>query len=142
MSPSAPVKKLAVLACMDARVDPKRLLGLADGDAHVIRNAGGVASDDAIRSLAVSQHLLGTEEIVVIGHTDCGMATFSDEEFARRMEAAAGERPPWSALTFDDLERSVRESVERISASPFLLHRDRVRGLIYDVETDGLREVV
>jgi carbonic anhydrase len=130
-----------VLACMDARLDPARILGLAEGDAHVIRNAGGVVSDDALRSLAISQNLLGTEEIVLIHHTDCGMLTFTDEEFASRLEDETGERPEWPVHTFDDLEQNVRDSIERIRSSPFVPHTDKVRGFVYEVETGRLREV-
>jgi carbonic anhydrase len=138
---SPPDRKVAVLTCMDARLDPARILGLEEGDAHVIRNAGGVVSDDAIRSLAISQHLLGTEEVVVIQHTDCGMLTLSDEEFAARLESETGRRPDWSAHTFDDLEAHLRDSIERIRHDPFLLRTDSVRGFIYEVETGRLREL-
>jgi carbonic anhydrase len=141
MLPSAPARKLAVVACMDARLNPSELLGLAAGDAHVIRNAGGVITDDAIRSLAISQRLLGTEEIVLVQHTDCGMLGLDEREFTRTLEADAGFEPPWDIGAFDDLERSVRESIARIEASPFLPCRDRVRGLIYDVATGRVREV-
>jgi carbonic anhydrase len=139
--PLPPGKKVAVLACMDARLIPTRVLGLNEGDAHVIRNAGGVASDDAIRSLAISQHLLGTEEVIVIHHTDCGMLTFTDEEFADKLEQAAGERPRWTAHAFSDLEQDVRDSIAKIKESPFVPEADSVRGFIYDVETGELREV-
>jgi carbonic anhydrase len=136
-----PRRKLAVLACMDARVDPARLLGLEEGDAHVIRNAGGVVTDDALRSLAISQHLLGTEEIVVIAHTDCGMLTFTDDEFADGLERETGERPGWRAHAFPDLEQGVRDGIERIRSSPFVPRTDSVRGFVYEVETGRLREV-
>jgi carbonic anhydrase len=136
-----PARKVAVLACMDARLDPARALGLQEGDAHVIRNAGGVVTDDEIRSLAISQHLLGTEEIIVIHHTDCGMLTFTDDEFAQRLEDAAGERPQWSAHAFGDLEQSVRDSVQRIKDSPFIPRKQSVRGFVYEVESGRLREV-
>ena len=126
---------------MDARLDPIRILGLELGDAHVIRNAGGVVSDEEIRSLAISQHLLGTEEVVLIHHTDCGMASFTDEELADRLEREAGERPPWPGRAFSDLEQSLRDSISRVAESPFLPHRDRVRGFVYEVETGRLREV-
>lgn len=139
--PLPPGKKVAVLACMDARLIPTRVLGLNEGDAHVIRNAGGVASDDAIRSLAISQHLLGTEEVIVIHHTDCGMLTFTDEEFADKLEQAAGERPEWTAHAFSDLEQDVRDSIAKIKESPFIPEADSVRGVIYDVKTGELREV-
>jgi carbonic anhydrase len=126
---------------MDARLDPARVLGLEEGDAHVIRNAGGVVSQDAIRSLAISQNLLGTEEIVLIQHTDCGMLTFTDEEFAAKLEEETGSRPEWRAHAFGDLEDSVRSSIERIKADPFLPRTDSVRGFVYEVETGRLREV-
>ena len=138
--PLPPARKLAVLACMDARLDPAKVLGLAEGDAHVIRNAGGVVSDDALRSLAISQNLLGTEEIVLIHHTDCGLLKITDEEFADRLEEEAGQRPEWSAHAFSDLEESVRESIARIEASPFLPNK-AVRGFVYEIETGELREV-
>jgi carbonic anhydrase len=137
----APVKKVAVLACMDARLDPARVLGLREGDAHILRNAGGVVTDEDIRSLSISQHLLGTEEIVLIGHTDCGMATFTDEEFAARLEAETGQRPGWHANTFDDVDEAVRTSMRRIHESPFIPHKSSVRGFVYEVETGLLREV-
>jgi carbonic anhydrase len=139
--PGPPRRRVAVLACMDARLDPARVLGLEEGDAHVIRNAGGVVSDDAIRSLAISQNLLGTVEIVLIQHTDCGMLTFTDEEFAAKLEEETGSRPEWRALAFTDLEDSVRRSVERIRADPFVPRTDSVRGFVYEVETGRLREV-
>jgi len=139
--PSPPGRKVAVVACMDARLNPYGVLGLQEGDAHVIRNAGGVVTDDTIRSLAISQHLLGTEEIILIHHTGCGMLTFSDEDFKRTLEAHAGERPPWPVETFADLDDDVRESISRIEASPFILRKEEVRGFVYDVETGRLREV-
>jgi len=139
--PAAPRRRLAVLTCMDARIDPSRVLGLAPGDAHVIRNAGAVVTDDAIRSLAISQTMLGTREVMVIAHTDCGLLTFTDEAFADHLEETANRRPDWRAHAFDDLEASVRASVERIGASPFLPHTDSVRGFVYEVETGRLREV-
>jgi carbonic anhydrase len=138
--PLAPAKKLAVVACMDARLNPYGVLGLQEGDAHIIRNAGGVVTDDEIRSLAISQHLLGTEEIVLLHHTDCGMLTFSDEQFAQRLEEATGQRPSWSANTFESLEGDVRESMRRIQDSPFI-PRKNVRGFVYDVHTGRLSEV-
>ena len=136
-----PAKRLAVLACMDARLMPARLLGLEEGDAHVIRNAGGVVSDDAIRSLAISQHLLGTEEIVLIHHTDCGMLNITDDGFRARLRDEAGEEPGWPVHAFDDLEDHLRESVRRIRESPFIPRTDSVRGFVYEVETGRLREV-
>jgi carbonic anhydrase len=139
--PAPPAMKAAVLTCMDARVDPARILGLQEGDAHVIRNAGGVVTDDEIRSLAISQHLLGTEEIVLIHHSDCGMLKFTDEAFAAKLEEAAGERPTWRAHAIGDIEESVRESIRRIVESPFVPHTSKVRGFVYDVETGLLREV-
>jgi len=139
--PMPPGKKVAVVACMDARLNPYGLLGLEEGDAHVIRNAGGVITDDEIRSLAISQNLLGTEEIVLIHHTDCGMLTFTDEEFAAKLEDETGSKPEWSAEAFSDLDDDVRNSVARIKDSPFIPKTDSVRGFVYDVETGGLREV-
>jgi carbonic anhydrase len=139
--PLPPGKKVAVLACMDARLNPYGLLGLSEGDAHVIRNAGGIVSDDAIRSLAISQNLLGTEEIILIHHTDCGMLTFTDEELAGKLETETGQRPDWNAQAFTDLEGDVRAGIEKIKASPFVPRTDRVRGFVYEVETGSLREV-
>jgi carbonic anhydrase len=139
--PRNPARKLAVLACMDARLDPAKLLGLDDGDAHVIRNAGGVVSDDALRSLAISQNLLGTVEIILIHHTDCGMLTFTDDEFADTLEAETGARPEWPVHTFDDLDENVKASIDRIRNSPFVPHTDKVKGYVYEVETGRLREV-
>jgi carbonic anhydrase len=139
--PLPPAKKLAVVACMDARLNPYPILGLELGDAHVIRNAGGVITDDEIRSLAISQHLLGTEEIMLIHHTDCGMLTFNDQEFAERLEAETGTRPSWEARSFPDLEDDVRDSIRRITESPFIPRKDSVRGFVYDVHTGELREV-
>jgi carbonic anhydrase len=139
--PLPPARKLAVLACMDARLDPAKVLGLNEGDAHVIRNAGGVVSDDALRSLAISQNLLGTEEIILIHHTDCGMLTFTDDEFADKLETETGQRPEWRAHAFDDLEQNVKDSIDKIRNSPFVPHTNNVRGFVYDVETGALREV-
>jgi carbonic anhydrase len=139
--PLPPAKKLAVVACMDARLNVYKILGLDDGDAHVIRNAGGVVSDDAIRSLAISQRLLGTEEIVLIHHTDCGMLTFHDDEFKRSIQKETGIKPEWAAESFDDLDEDVRQSIARIKSSPFIPHTDAVRGFVYDVKTGRLREV-
>jgi carbonic anhydrase len=138
--PLPPGRKIAVLACMDARLDPARVLGLEEGDAHVIRNAGGVVGEDAIRSLAISQHLLGTEEIILIHHTDCGMLTFSDEQFAAQLRDQTGEEPDWDAGAFADLDIDVRDSLRRIRESPFIPHKN-VRGFIYEVESGRLREV-
>jgi carbonic anhydrase len=139
--PLPPGKKVAVLACMDARLNPYGVLGLEEGDAHVIRNAGGVVDDDAIRSLAISQNLLGTEEIVLVHHTDCGMLTFTDEQFAQKLEDETGRRPEWSAHAFADLEGDVRAGVEKIRESPFIPKTDNVRGFVYDVHTGELNEV-
>jgi carbonic anhydrase len=139
--PTPPARKLAVLACMDARVVPTRILGLQEGDAHIIKNAGGVVTEDAIRSLAISQNLLGTEEIILIHHTDCGMLTLKDEELADRLEQETGERPSWKAHAFSDLEQDVRDSIEEIKSSPFVPRTDSVRGFVYEVETGRLREV-
>ena len=139
--PPVPAKKVAVLTCMDARIDPSALLGLNAGDAHVIRNAGGVVSDDAIRSLAVSQVLLGTEEVVLIQHTGCGMLAHTEEELTVKLEAETGERPEWPVHTIADLEQSVRDGVAKIESSPFILRRRSVRGFVYEVETGSLREL-
>jgi len=139
--PLPPAKKVAVVACMDARLNPYGMLGLEEGDAHVIRNAGGVITDDEIRSLAISQHLLGTEEIVLIHHTDCGMLTFSDDEFRERLANDAGTEPEWSAHAFGDLDEDVRASIAAIKDSPFVPRTDSVRGFVYEVETGRLREV-
>ena len=139
--PLPPAKKIAIVACMDARLNPYPILGLELGDAHVIRNAGGVITDDEIRSLAISQHLLGTEEIMLIHHTDCGMLTFSDGEFADRLEAETGERPQWEARSFPDLDQDLRDSMTRIKESPFIPNKDSVRGFVYDVRSGALREV-
>ena len=139
--PLPPAKHVAVLACMDARLDVHDLLGLDEGDAHVIRNAGGVATDDAIRSLAISQRLLGTREIVLIHHTDCGMLTFTDDEFKAAIQKATGLKPAWSAEAFDDASADVRQSIGRITANPFIPHRDQVRGFVFDVATGRLEEV-
>ena len=136
-----PAKKLAVLACMDARLDPARALGLEEGDAHVIRNAGGVVMEPEIRALAISQHLLGTEEIVLLQHTDCAMLTFTDEEFSAKLEAETGERPSWEAGRFEDVEDCLRESLRKITESPFIPNKSSVRGFVYDVETGLVREV-
>ena len=136
-----PAKGVAVVACMDARLDIFGMLGLELGDAHVIRNAGGVVTDDEIRSLTISQRLLGTTEIVLVHHTDCGMLTFSDEEVADQIEADTGVRPPFPMESFSDLEEDVRRSIDKIKTSPFIPNKDSVRGFIYEVETGRLREV-
>jgi carbonic anhydrase len=136
-----PATKVAVLACMDARLDPAAVLGLHEGDAHVIRNAGGVVTEDAIRSLAISQRLLGTEEIILIHHTDCGMLTFTDDAFKRSIQDDVGIKPAWAAEAFADLDDDVRQSIARIKASPFVPRKHSVRGFVYDVATGRLREV-
>ncbi|MCL9760597.1 carbonic anhydrase [Frankia sp. AiPa1] len=139
--PLPPKLGVAVVACMDARVNVYGLLGLTEGDAHVIRNAGGAVTDDEIRSLAISQRLLGTREIILIHHTDCGMLTFTDEQFKAQIAAETGIRPPWAVETFTDLEDDVRQSIARITSSPFIPHRDSVRGFVYSVERGELTEV-
>jgi carbonic anhydrase len=139
--PLPPAKKVAVLACMDARLNPYGILGLQEGDAHVIRNAGGVVTDDEIRLLAISQRLLGTEEIILIHHTDCAMLTFSDDEFKRSIQDEVGIKPEWAAEAFGDLDEDLRQSVARIKASPFIPRKDSIRGFVYEVETGRLREV-
>jgi carbonic anhydrase len=139
--PLPPSKHVAVVACMDARLDVYRILGLNEGEAHVIRNAGGVVTDDEIRSLAISQRLLGTEEIILIHHTGCGMLTFTDDEFKRSIQDEVGIKPEWAAEAFEDLDEDVRQSVARIKASPFIPRKDSVRGFVYDIESGRLREV-
>jgi carbonic anhydrase len=139
--PMPPAKKVAIVACMDARVNPFPIFGLELGDAHVIRNAGGVVTDDEIRSLAISQRLLGTEEIIVMHHTDCGMLTFNDDDFRGQIEQDTGIKPAWPAEAFDDLDSDVRQSIKRIEASPFIPNKGSVRGFVYEVETGRLREV-
>ena len=139
--PMSPGKKLAVVACMDARLSVYAALGLREGDAHVIRNAGGVVTDDEIRSLAISQRLLGTEEIILIHHTDCGMLTFTDDAFKKSIEDETGIKPAWAAEAFPDLDADVRQSIARIKTSPFIPRKDSVRGFVYEVETGRLREV-
>ena len=135
--PLPPSKNIAVLACMDARLDVYALLGLEEGESHVIRNAGGVVTDDEIRSLAISQRLLGTKEIVLIHHTDCGMLTFTDDEFKASIQEETGLKPAWAAESFTDLDTDVRQSIARIKASPFVPHTDQVRGFVFDVATGG-----
>lgn len=139
--PLPPATHVAVVACMDARLNVYGLLGLAEGDAHVIRNAGGVVTADELRSLAISQRLLGTTEIVLIHHTDCGMLTFSDDGFKAGIAAEVGMVPPWAAEAFGDLDEDVRRQVRRIVSDPFIPHKESVRGFVYDVHTGGLREV-
>lgn len=138
--PSA--KQLAVLACMDARLNVYGLLGLNEGEAHVIRNAGGVVTEDEIRSLAISQRLLGTREIILIHHTDCGMLTFTDDDFKRSIQDETGIKPAWAAESFTDLDVDVRQSLARVRTSPFIPHIDNVRGFVFDIATGRLREVV
>ncbi|MEQ3554343.1 carbonic anhydrase [Pseudonocardia nematodicida] len=140
--PLPPARKVAVVACMDARLDVYRILGLAEGEAHVIRNAGGVVTDDEIRSLAISQRLLGTEEIILIHHTDCGMLTFTDDGFTQSIQDETGLTPQWSAEAFADLDTDVRQSIARIRANPFVPKKDSVRGFVFDVATGKLNEVV
>jgi carbonic anhydrase len=139
--PLPPARHVAVVACMDARLNVYAILGLDEGEAHVIRNAGGVITDDQIRSLAISQRLLGTREIILIHHTDCGMLTFTDDQFKRSVQDETGIKPPWSAEAFPDLEEDVRQSIARIKASPFIPHQDAVRGFVFDVATGKLNEV-
>jgi carbonic anhydrase len=136
-----PSRHVAVVACMDARLNVYAILGLHDGEAHVIRNAGGVVTDDEIRSLAISQRLLGTREIILIHHTDCGMLTFTDDAFKLTIQEETGIKPPWSAEAFPDLHEDVRQSVARIQASPFIPHKDAIRGFVFDVATGKLNEV-
>jgi carbonic anhydrase len=139
--PLPPAKRIAVVACMDARLNPYGALGLKEGDAHIIRNAGGVVTDDEIRSLAISQRLLGTEEIILIHHTDCGMLTFTDDGFKHQIEEEVGVKPEWAAESFTDLEADVRQSIARIKASPFIPKKDSIRGFVFDVKTGRLNEV-
>ena len=139
--PTPPSRKVAVIACMDARLNVYAILGLEEGEAHVIRNAGGVVTDDVIRSLAISQRLLGTREIILIHHTDCGMLTFTDDAFKRDIQDDTGIKPPWSAEAFSDLGEDLRQSVARIKASPFLPHTAAVRGFVIDIATGRLAEV-
>jgi carbonic anhydrase len=139
--PMPPSRQVAVVACMDARLNVYAILGLADGAAHVIRNAGGVVTDDEIRSLAISQRLLGTREIILIHHTDCGMLTFTDDEFRRSIQDDTGIKPTWAAEAFGDLDEDVRQSAARIKASPFIPPTDAVRGFVFDVATGKLNEV-
>jgi carbonic anhydrase len=139
--PLPPSKHVAVVACMDARLNVYGILGLRDGEAHVIRNAGGVVTDDEIRSLTISQRLLGTQEIILIHHTDCGMLTFTDDDFKASIQQDTGIKPEWAAEAFPDLDGDVRQSINRIKASPFIPHKDSVRGFVFDVATGKLSEV-
>jgi len=139
--PLPPAKGVAVVACMDARLNVYAMLGLEEGQAHVIRNAGGVITDDEIRSLAISQRLLGTREIILIHHTDCGMLTFTDDAFKRSIQDETGIKPAWAAEAFPELDGDVRQSIARIKASPFIPHKDQIRGFVFDVATGKLNEV-
>jgi len=139
--PLPPSKHVAVVACMDARLNVYGILGLQEGEAHVIRNAGGVITDDEIRSLTISQRLLGTQEIILIHHTDCGMLTFTDDAFKASIQQDTGIKPEWAAEAFPDLDEDVRQSINRIKASPFIPHKDSVRGFVFDVATGKLNEV-
>ena len=139
--PMPPGRGLAVVACMDARLNVYALLGLEEGQAHVIRNAGGVVSDDVLRSLVISQRLLGTSEVILVHHTDCGMLTFTDDVVKADIEADVGLRPHFALEAFSDLEKDIRQSIARIKASPFVPHKDAVRGFIYDVRSGALQEV-
>jgi carbonic anhydrase len=139
--PLPPARGVAVVACMDARLDVHKILGLEEGDAHVIRNAGGVITDDEVRSLTISQRLLGTREVILMHHTDCGMLTFSDDELKAQIHEKVGMKPHFSMESFSDLEEDARQSIARIQASPFIPHKESVRGFIYEVETGRLREV-
>jgi carbonic anhydrase len=139
--PLPPSKHVAVVACMDARLNVYAILGLQEGEAHVIRNAGGVITDDEIRSLTISQRLLGTQEIILIHHTDCGMLTFTDDAFKTSIQQDTGIKPEWAAEAFPDLDEDVRQSINRIKASPFIPHKDSVRGFVFDVATGKLSEV-
>lgn len=140
-SDARPRRAVAVLTCMDARIDPAAVLGLEPGDAHVLRNAGTAVTDDVIRSLALSQRLLGTREVMVIKHTGCGMEGLDEAGLRRQLAEAAGTEPTWAIEAFDDVDSAVREALRRVRESPFLPHRDRVRGFVYDVQTGRLREV-
>ena len=140
--PLPPAKGVAVVACMDARLNVYSILGIKEGDAHVIRNAGGVITDDAIRSLAISQRLLGTHEIILIHHSDCGMLTFTDDQFKDDIQNETGIKPAWAAEAFRDLDTDVLQSIARIKASPFVPHTDEVRGFVFDVNNGRLTEVV
>jgi len=139
--PLPPARHVAVVACMDARLDVHKILGLQEGDAHVIRNAGGAVTDDTIRSLAISQRLLGTKEIVLIHHTDCGMLTFHDDDLKRKIEEETGIRPAFALEAFGDLDKDVKQSIARIKASPFIPNKSSIRGFVYDVRTGRLNEV-
>lgn len=137
-----PASHVAVLACMDARLIPYGTLGLSEGDAHIIRNAGGVVTEDAVRSLTISQRVLGTTEIILIHHTDCGMVTFKDDAVKDQIQADTGIRPSFALEAFSDADEDVRQSIARIKASPFIPHKDNVRGFVYEVEKGILREIL
>ena len=139
--PLPPAKNIAVVACMDARINVYGVLGLQEGESHVIRNAGGVVTDDEIRSLAISQRLLGTKEIILIHHTDCGMLTFTDDDFKKSIQEEVGIKPEWAAEAFSDLDEDVRQSIARIKSNPFIVHKDAIRGFVFDVATGLLHEV-
>jgi carbonic anhydrase len=139
--PMPPARQVAIVACMDARLNPYGLLGLNEGDAHVIRNAGGVITEDEIRSLTISQRLLGTREIMLVHHTDCGMLTFTDDEFKAQIESDTGLRPSWAPESFRDPAADVKQSLARISANPFIPHKDQVRGFVYSVTDGSLTEI-
>ena len=139
--PMPPARQVAIVACMDARLNPYGLLGLNEGDAHVIRNAGGVITEDEIRSLTISQRLLGTREIMLVHHTDCGMLTFTDDEFKAQIESDTGLRPSWAPESFRDPAADVKQALARISANPFIPHKDQVRGFVYSVTDGSLTEI-
>ena len=140
--PSQPARHVAIVACMDARMNIFSMLGIDDGEAHVLRNAGGAVTDDVVRSLAISQRLLGTREIMLIHHTDCGMQKTTEDKFKGAVEAETGIRPHWSVESFADAEQDVRQSISRLKASPFIPHKDAIRGFVFDVDTGKLNEVV
>jgi carbonic anhydrase len=139
--PLPPRLRVAVVACMDSRLDVFAMLGLDIGDAHIIRNAGGVVTDDVIRSLVISQRRLGTEEVVLIHHTDCGALTYTDNELRAELLRDVGQKPTWSPESFTDLDVDLHQSLERVRTSPFIPRRDQVRGFVFDVHTGVLREV-
>ncbi|MGK2929327.1 MAG: beta-class carbonic anhydrase [Acidimicrobiales bacterium] len=137
----APIRQLAVVACMDSRMDIFQILGLGNGEAHIIRNAGGVITDDVVRSLCLSQRLLGTREVILVHHTDCGLQKVSPDEFKAELEAELGVKPSWSVEAFSDPYADIRQSIQRLLVNPFVLHKDHVSGFVYDV-TDGLLHTV
>jgi carbonic anhydrase len=139
--PMPPAREIAIVACMDARLEMGALLGLKEGEAHVIRNAGGVVTDDVIRSITISQRLLGTREIMLVHHTDCGMLTFTDTGLKEEIQKETGVRPPFAFNSFSDLDDDVQQSIARIKASPFVVHKDAIRGFVFEIETGRLREV-